>query len=158
MRADTKAIALQLRNAIERALERYQLPNSESAIRLLLMIAAHESGGFMYCRQKRGPALGLFQMEPPTFDHVMEYLDRTGRFLQLPRILPAERMVTDPVFAAGVARVYLYSIPKPLPSPDDVIGLGKYAVYAKKFWNSELGAATPEDYETAFRKYVWGES
>lgn len=146
-----KKIALTVRASIENALDRCALPNSESAVRLLLMIAAHESGGFMYCRQKGGPAIGLFQMEEPTFKHVIEYLQRTGKFPAVNTTLPFERMLTDATHAAAIARVYLYTFPEPLPDPDDLDGL---AAYAKKYWNTTAGAATESDYKNAYLKYV----
>jgi len=145
---------LSLRGIIERALTRYQLPDSEAAVRLLLMIAAHESGGFTYCKQVNGPALGVFQMEPPTYRAVLEYLERSGRFPSIPRNLREERLVFDADFAAAIARVYLVSKPEPLPEADDLDGL---AEYAKKHWNTYLGKATPEQYHRAFLKHVWGD-
>lgn len=149
-------LALAMRAMIEAVLNRYNLPASEAAIRLLLMIAAHESGGFMYTRQKRGPALGLFQMEPPTFEHVCDYIRRrAARFAMLPSHYPPERMITHPEYAAALARVYLLTKPEPLPAADDLPAL---ASYAKRHWNTELGKATPEQYLDAYKHYVLGES
>ncbi len=146
-------LGLTIRTAIERAIQRFNLPDSESAVRLLLMIAAHESGGFMYCRQNGGPALGLWQMEPPTHKHVTDYLNRTGKFPAIGRNLPAERMVIDAEYAAAMARVYLWTFPEPLPEADDLQGL---AEYAKKYWNTNAGAATAEKYLADFKRHVWG--
>lgn len=146
-------IGLTVRSAIERALERFHLPGDENVVRLLLMIAAHESGGFHYCKQVKGPALGLFQMEPPTYRHVMQYLERTGKFPAISRRLHAERMLIDTEFAAAIARVYLYTFPEPIPDADDLEGL---AAYAKKYWNTEYGAATAEKYLNDFKKHAWG--
>jgi len=154
MSVSVQQIALSLRTTIEAALTRFNLPDSEAAVRLLLMIAAHESGGFMYCRQKGGPALGMFQMEPATYEFCRDYLARTGRFMAVPMNYPASRLVTDLILAAGMARVYLYTIPEPLPDADDLQGL---AEYAKKYWNTEAGAATAEQYLKAFKQYVWGD-
>lgn len=41
---------------------------SDAAVNLLLGTAAQESEFGKYIRQIRGPALGVFQMEPATFD------------------------------------------------------------------------------------------
>lgn len=145
-------LALTVRTAIEKALSRFDLPNSEAAVRLLLMICAHESGGFTYCKQRGGPALGLFQMEPATFAHVIDYLKRSGRFPAV-RHLPVERLVIDPEYAAAIARVYLWSFPEPLPDADDLEGL---ATYAKKYWNTPAGKATAEKYLNDFKAHVLG--
>lgn len=147
-------LGLTIRTAIEKALARFDLPNSEAAVRLLLMIAAHESGGFTYCKQKGGPALGLFQMEPPTHAHVIDYLKRSGRFAAL-RALPVERLVIDVEYAAAIARVYLWTFPEPLPDADDLDGL---AAYAKKYWNTNAGKATAEKYLRDFKAHIWGET
>lgn len=148
-----KKIALSVRTAIETALERCDLPSTESAVRLLLMIAAHESGGFTYCRQAgNGPAIGLFQMEEPTYRHVINYLNRTGKFPAVSRVLPFERMLTDATHAAAIARVYLYTFPQALPEPHDLNGL---AAYAKTYWNTAAGKASASDYKHAFINHVW---
>lgn len=145
-------LGLTVRTAIEKSLSRFDLPNSETAVRLLLMICAHESGGFTYCKQRGGPALGLFQMEPPTFDHVTNYLKRSGRFPAV-RPLPVERLVIDVEYAAAIARVYLWTFPEPLPVADDLEGLARYA---KKYWNTADGAATADKYLSDFKTHVWG--
>lgn len=149
-----KKIALTIRTSIEKALAKFQLPDSEAVVRLLLMIAAHESGGFLFCRQKGGPALGIFQMEPATYAAVLEYLTRTGKFPAISRSLPPERMVTDVEFAAAIARVYLYMHKEPLPEADDFEGMARYA---KKYWNTDAGKASAEKYLADFTDHVWGE-
>ena len=148
-------MALTVRTAIELALQRFNLPSSEAVVRLLLMIAAHESGGFMYCRQNGGPAIGLWQMEPATYQHVIGYITRTDKYPSVSRRLPPERMLIDAEFAAAIARVYLTTFPEALPDADDLQGL---AEYAKKYWNTSAGAATPEKYLNDFKRYVWGET
>jgi hypothetical protein len=62
-------------------------------------------------------------------------------------------MVVDVEFAAAFARVYLYTFPEPLPHADDLDGLARYA---KQYWNTEAGKATPEKYLADFKRYVWG--
>ncbi len=148
-----KRLALTIRTAIERGLTRFELPGAENVVRLLLMISAHESGGFTYCKQKGGPALGLFQMEPATFASVMAYLERTGKFPDINRNTPVERLVTDVEFATAMARVYLWTFPEAIPDADDLDGLAKYA---KKYWNTDLGAATADKYKADFLTHVWG--
>ena len=86
------------RAIVKQSLQWYELPRTENAIRLLCMIAAHESGGFYYIKQ---------------VNH------------DLPKI--AEYMAFNPVYGAAIARVYLLRIPEPLPEPSDIDGLAKYA-------------------------------
>tara|TARA_R110002051_G_scaffold283026_1_gene344746 strand:- start:236 stop:712 length:477 start_codon:yes stop_codon:yes gene_type:complete len=149
-----KKIALTVRTAIERALEKFNLPNDEAIVRLLLMISAHESRGFVCCKQLNGgPAIGLFQMEPNTFDFVQGYLTRTNKFPLISRSMIVERLLIDVEFAAAMARVYLWTEPTPLPDADDLQGL---AEYASKFWNRG-GKGEPHEYLNDFLTHVWGE-
>src|SRR5258706_9966058 len=48
--------------------------NSEAAINLLLGTAAQESNMGTYVKQTTGPALGLFQCEPLTYDDIWDRL------------------------------------------------------------------------------------
>ena len=131
---------------ISLSLLEHELPRSESAVRLLCMIAAHESGGFRYVRQIKGPALGLLQMEPATYKDVSDYGRRKG---YLWKDLPCDpkRMVFDFKFAVAMARIFFLRIPEPIPEPHNIPGL---ACYAKKYWNTEKGKATPDDYRNAW--------
>ena len=134
---------------IDEAMTRYKLPTSESAARLLCMIAGHESGGFCYVHQLGGPALGLFQMEPLTFQDVSEYCARKDYLDgELPSI--PSRLIFDAHFAAAMARVFFLRIPEPLPDPDHITAL---ANYAKRYWNTWQGKATPDDYANAWRTH-----
>ena len=142
------------RAMIEQALNRYQLPASESAIRLLCMIAAHESGGFTYSRQVKGPALSLFQMEPRTFRDLTTYCQRKRFSFSAELPCSPMRLVFDPPFAAAMGRAFLLRIPRALPQPDDIEGL---AQYAKQYWNTRYGKATPDDYANAWQRYFGNE-
>ena len=138
------------RQLVKEALRKYELPMSEAAIRLLEMIAAHESGGFTYSRQLGGPALSLFQIEPATYRDLCDYA--TARQLAICREFPRNpmRLVFDPCFAAGMARVFFLRFPEPLPPAENIPALAEYAKYR---WNTELGKATPAQYESAWRRY-----
>lgn len=141
------------KQVVIKALQWYELPNSDNAVRLLCMIAAHESGGFHYIKQIKGPALGIFQMEPASYNDVESYIkSHQKRFRRLVHDMPqpAEYMAFNPVYAAAIGRVYLLRIKEVLPDVEDIIGLAKYA---KKYWNTYLGAATWEDYQKAWQKH-----
>ncbi len=140
---------LQCRLMIERALTDYQLPASEAAIRLLCMIAAHESGGFSYVKQVRGPALSFFQMEPATYSDVSGYAMKKG-YLKGELPSPVQRLIFDAFFSAALARIFFLRFRKALPNHNDIPGL---AQYAKHYWNTELGKATPAMYADAWRQY-----
>lgn len=134
---------------------------TDDAERLMLMIAAHESG-FRFIRQVKGPAIGLWQMEPPTYNECWRWLE-AGRMYGLvdaleslstggPNSAPEDdEMCWNLRFAAAMARVNLLRLPGKLPSAHDVPAM---AAYAKKFWNTALGKATTDDYARAYEQLV----
>ena len=110
-----------IRKFIEYVLKASGLPCDKSAIELLTMIAAHESGGFYYVRQVNGPALGLFQMEPVGFDEVKRYLRlRPERFPGLEWILKTDFQMLnyDQSLATVSARIYFLTKPEAFPASD----------------------------------------
>ncbi len=128
--------------------------NTQAAINLILMIAAHESGHLTYSKQVRGPALGFTQMEPATFTWLMEWLGKSKPYLldALSFFGPIdsptpEYMVISPQYAVAAARLNLLRFPEALPHADDLEGLAKYA---KKYWNTSAGKATEADYLNAY--------
>lgn len=143
----TQKIATRLRLMIRQALHTYNLPCDASAVELLLMVAAHESGHFKYVQQINGPALGLFQMEPATYKEIRKYMLRHEDRFELIKCSSAERMVIDVRYAAAMARIFFMRFPEALPCATDTRGLAKYA---KKYWNTEAGKATVNDYESAY--------
>jgi len=125
---------------------------SVAAEELLVITAAQESLGGTYLMQSdvrgypKGPAMGIYQMEPAT------YLDLFNNFLAyhtlwLDRIAPGEiaaanvgRMVYDLKYATMIARLNYYRVKEALPQDFE----GQIRYY-KKYWNTELGAATLAD-------------
>jgi hypothetical protein len=127
---------------------------SESAANLLMMTAAHESKGGTYLKQLKGPALGVYQMEPSTQtdtyanflryrddlnDKVMDLLGDAARVIH--------PLVHNLAYATAMARVHYYRVPEALPDAEDTLGLAKYA---KAYYNTNLGKAKVEDYKNAF--------
>ncbi len=137
----------QCRLTIAKALGDYGLPCSEAALRLLCMIAAHESGGFCYSRQVRGPALSLLQIEPRTYNDLIYYADRKG--IKIPQG-PPEQLIFNFELSAALGRLFFMRFPEKLPDQDDIKGMAEYAKYR---WNTDYGAATPEQYESAYREH-----
>ena len=138
---------------VKNTLQDAALPASDSAVELLVMIAAHESGGFQFVRQIKGSALGLYQMENPALLDVQRYIavkPRSLGHLQDYTTVPFEFLNYDQQFATVAARIYLMMKPERLPEFDDVEGMG---VYAKKYWNTSLGKATAHKYASDYQLY-----
>ena len=132
---------------------------SEAAENLLIGTAAHESR-FEYLHQVKGPAIGLWQMEPAThYDLYINYLDTrsslktkirglaAGRFSGME--IPADEMHGNLTYACAMARLQFWRRSEPMPHKGDIEGLGRYY---KKWYNSTAGKATPEDFVSAFNK------
>lgn len=136
---------------------------SEGAEELLMMVAAHESGGFMHRRQIGGPALGLWQMEPVAFKDLYSryFLLRPEIRAAVRAVLPAGSemsfylMESDDRFACAMARAHFIKAPEPIPTAEDLYAL---AVYAKLHWNTMAGKATAEKYLEDHRRHVIGEA
>ena len=132
---------------------------------LLLMVAAHESGGFRFRRQQDAPgredptadALGLWQMERVAYDDLMlRYFPlRPIVHVAVQRILNPSfatfyRLETDDNFACAMARAHLLKAPQALPTSEE---LGRIADYAKLHWNTPAGKATAHDYLSAYLRH-----
>ncbi len=130
---------------------------SQEAEDLLIMTAAHESNLGEYLKQLGpGPALGVFQMEKGTFNDLWDrflnqkpkLVDRIMKTCNLREKPAAEEMIDDLNLATCMARVYFLRVRQPIPTD-----LDQMAAYAKKYWNTELGKATPEDYLAAYLRF-----
>jgi len=131
--------------------------HSPAAEKLLLMTACHESMGFRYRRQIKGPALSYFQIEPATLADLYDsYLDyRSAKRATLNKHLPGdmtplEALKNDDTYAVACARMIYARVSAPLPDADDEHGL---AAYAKKHWNTEAGKATAQKYYDDYQRW-----
>ncbi len=135
---------------------------SAAAEELLVATAAHESGGFRHDRQLGGgPARGFFQIEPATFDDVVEryvaeirpeWRDLIGG-LVLPLASPTDQLVWNQALGCAVARLRYYMAPAPLPSAGDRAGL---AAYWKRHYNTAAGAGDEDGFLASLARYVDG--
>jgi hypothetical protein len=136
------------------------IPWSLAAENLVIGTAIHESK-LTYVDQLApgaGPAYGPFQMEKFTYDDLWSgYIAHRPELKQkLLAMAGFDDEVRPPViemygnffYAAAMCRVFYRSRPGALPAPDDIDGLARYA---KKYYNTELGKATIEDYAKALR-------
>lgn len=138
-----------MQDLVERTLKEINL-YSPAAANLLLGTCAQESSFGTYIKQLgfdtgKG-ALGVFQMEHPTFDDLQR---RYGDKFPVIKSFTFGQMEWDLKAQIIMARIKYYSCPGPIP--DDLNGQAKYY---KKWYNTELGAATVEEYLTNYDKYV----
>ncbi len=128
--------------------------SKESAF-LLLCTAAIESNCGEYIKQINGPALGVWQMEPDTYDDIIDNCDAINennvRFYNKINSLWAcngygrvHGLVSHPMYACAMARLKYSMDPHPLPkyTGNHEVDLPSFYEYYKRVYNTELGAST----------------
>lgn len=156
----------QLRDYIVRpTLELLDLPYIDSAERLIMGTGAQESAGFRYIHQLgKGPALGIFQMEPATFrDLWKRYGEQSthlgsklisiageGSLIQ-PFSIFSQRLVYDLRFACAMCRVHYYARKFTFTGLETVEDL---AHIWKKHYNTIKGKGTVEEFIRNWNRYL----
>jgi hypothetical protein len=143
----------QLRSLIQRVLQPHDLW-SQVAEDLLMGTAAQESRLGKYIAQISGPAKGIFQMEPATEKDLWNYISRkdltdlvgstSGVFA--PNLLHLEGNL---IYQIVIARIFYRRVKEAIPE-----GLVPQAKYYKKYWNTELGKATVDQYVKNYTTYT----
>lgn len=149
-------IASQLREFIIKPVLYDLNMNSEDAEELLLFTCAVESLGGTYIKQVNGPALGIYQMEPVTYNDIWQnYIKNRGSLLMMLgssfnafSIPDEQRLMYDLRFATAMTRIHYLRVGDALPSKGDIVGMWNYY---KSHYNSAHGAAEREE---SLRKYL----
>ena len=127
------------------------------AAELILGTCAQESAYGKYRKQLGGgPALGIFQCEPATFNDIFEnYLiyksELLGKIIEISKIkrINPEDLVDNDVLATCICRVHYLRIREAIPK--DLPG---WARYYKQYYNTPMGKATEEQFISNYHKYV----
>lgn len=135
--------------------------NSPSAVNLLLGTCAQESHLGTYLCQIKGPAKGIYQMEPETEELVIQWLKNNNPILldKVKELVPKfclghediNQLEGNLFYATAMSRILYYSISEPLPKENDLLGL---ASYWKKFYNTPKGRGTINEFQINYKKYV----
>ena len=132
---------------------------SPEAEELLMATAAQESLLGQYRTQMGGPALGIFQMEPATFNDIWaNYLHYKPiaapvQALFTNGIINVQDIVNNDVAAIAMARVQYLRAPGMLPAETDLAGLW---AYYKRVWNTPLGSARQAGFYRNYHNLVQG--
>lgn len=152
--------ALQLRDLIIRPTLDMLGLGGVNVEQLMLATCAQESNMGEFIAQVHGPALGIFEMEPPTYNDLIFYLGQDARHNLKERILgslfavvmpAADALVWNLRLSVIMARLLYLRAPKALPEAGDLNGLWNYY---KVYYNSIKGAATKEQFIANYNKYV----
>jgi hypothetical protein len=152
----------QLEFIIIKVLRKINLYSAE-AVDLLMLTAAQEShcGKYIY-QLGRGPARGIFQMEPRTLD------DLYFNFLSFRRDLaekldmfrasyPELDLEANIAFQIVAARLYYYRFPAIIPKWEWFKAeayINALAQYWKKYWNTYAGAGSVKEAVNNYNLYV----
>ena len=128
---------------------------SEGAVELMMFTCAVESLGGTYLKQVKGPALGIYQMEPDTYNDIWQNFIKSKHSLmmmllsnfQVTFMPPEDRIVYDLRFATAMTRIHYQRVLEAIPDASDVVGLWNYY---KKHYNCLNGAAVKDE---AIAKY-----
>lgn len=132
---------------------------SDRAVTLLLATMAQESQFGKYVSQISGPARGVFQMEKNTYNDLLlnffathpVLTKKTLEFCGFSQLPSADEMVSNLKFACIIARVFYFRVPHELPDEHDINGVWEYY---KAHWNTNLGAATKEQFLQNYSRYI----
>jgi hypothetical protein len=114
---------------------------SDQVVSLLLFTCAVESHGGSYIKQLEGPALGIYQMEPATYNDIWtNYIaQRQGLKLQLlynfqaPIMQDEQRLMYDLRYATVMAAIFYMRVEESIPKEMDFISMWDYY---KKHYNT----------------------
>jgi len=126
---------------------------------LLVATMAHESLGGTYLAQVSGPAMGIYEMEEPTYDDCWANVisrqpaikSMISSFVGTSFKPNPVRMIWDLQYATIMARMEYSRFDEPLPEANDIHAI--YAYY-KKYWNSSKGAANGEDFIQHYQTFI----
>lgn len=127
---------------------------SPSAEELLLGTAAKESCCGKYLIQMGGgPALGLYQMEPFTYKDVFNLIVPRINTLDFKIPNDAGALIWDMRLSTVMCRLQYWRFSESLPKYNDIKGLAKYW---KKYYNTEKGKGTIDEFVQAYEYYIGG--
>lgn len=132
---------------------------SKGAEELLVFTCAAESLGGTLLQQVKGPALGIYQMEPNTYTDIwVNYIRNRNQMATLmalhfgcSKIPEVERMIYDLHFATAMARIHYLRVTQNIPDAKDVEGIWEYY---KKHYNTEKGKAKKEDSIKKYQDFI----
>ena len=136
---------------------------SDAAVNLLLGTAAQETQLGKYLVQTNMPlytgGIGIYQMQPATYDFVwfkkiesnIMMKSRVGFGLGMSTKPNVSNLAGNLYLATVMARLFYDNVQEALPAADDLPGL---AAYYKKYWNTEAGSATTQEFIDNYNQYI----
>jgi hypothetical protein len=156
---------VQLRTLIVRPVLEYLDAWSAAAENLIIGTAIQESKVTYIKQLGTGPAVGIYQMEPNTYNDLWKNyvayrptLMTQLRSLSVTRIddkpfignIPANQMIGNLYYATAMCRVLYKRVPAKLPPAGDVNALGEYW---KIYYNTYQGSGTSAEFVANYLKF-----
>jgi len=146
------------KNIIQASLEPIDLYSPEDED-LLIATMAHESKGGFYLVQIKGPAIGVYQMEPNTYKLIWkrlysENLSLTSKildFLGYDKSPDFTNMIFDLRLSTIMARLLYYFAQRKLTNKDDVDEI--WLIY-KTYYNSNKGEAQKDEFIADYMRFI----
>lgn len=151
----------QFEEIITSVLKECELPSDKNSVHLILGTAATESKFGTYLKQKNGPAVGVFQMEPTTHDDLWinfiphkhpeckeHLISACGKYIGTGW---GTRMMTDLYYSIVMCRLHYMRFPETIPN-----SIEEQAVYYKKYYNTVEGKGSVIKYLEDYYHYVLG--
>ena len=111
-----------------------------------------------YLKQIRGPARGIYQMEPGTYDDIWRnfliYHPELGTAVSsfaIRRLCGETQICGNIYLATAMARIHYFRVREALPKADDVAGL---AAYWKHHYNTRRGRGTKAQFMVNYKRLV----
>jgi hypothetical protein len=132
---------------------------SKDAEELMIFTCAVESDGGTYIRQIKGPALGIYQMEPQTHNDIwMNYIYGHGALsmrlfanFDISNRPDESRMIYDMRYSTAMARIHYLRVKDSLPPCHNVEAIWEYY---KKYYNTVKGAAQKDESIKKYHDFV----
>ena len=130
------------------------LGGGHAAVELLYYTGLAESG-YRVTKQVGGPALGYWQMEPATYQDIVDNFfhyrpELFGKVVEVAelvgRLYSVYDLETNHKLACAMARVHYLRVPAPLPPPGE---LASQAAYWKEYYNTVKGKGSVEHFLAA---------
>lgn len=131
---------------------------SESAEELLMGTAAVESDLGYFLKQVRGPARGIYQMEPATETDIWDnYILFRPELMAImtsvghPLMPDDDSMIFNLEYATAMCRLHYRRVPTALPRFDDLKGLERYH---KVHYNTHKGKTEEGEFRAKYKRLV----
>lgn len=158
MKEANRIAGLELKLLIGEVLEDIFPPYTRNVEQLLMLTSGHEGHFVLRTQTGGGPALGVYQMEPATFNdivvNVLAYKQDLKRKIQAycgTPIFDPNMLQNNDKLATCFTRLQYLRFPEPIPMFNDIENMWK--LYKLRY-NTPLGKATKEEFMNNYEVYV----